>query len=467
MTESQESKDFRDAAVKGTMDANIQYKIAGATDIYQNQAFYSDKYSEGKYELIKELKEKQKALESVIRQYTEKHGDYTQYMKDRGGEWNDYPKRNDMNGLGMSPGDDSEPAGWFYLGDTDTLTECKYAALRDDKLYTRVVHYNPEDGYKGNWKYGCYGSVMKSKTSSNPRANSIGVSTADRTYWIDTDANGSYLPPLGTTPGANYGNGWFYLGRYDGFATDIGRDMGLYACKELAKNPSKSVEIIQPDKSVITVGATTTLKDKVFETVVYFDNNYMGERAEAWKGRCYGGVNGAQPPSIGVADVPGVTISTQTRCIAGENVPAAKTFLVKELHAMYQDIIIRKKDIDDQFSKIPGLKNKFGSILNDSIYRIQFELQPQITKYIDSVKAEEAALSTLDNLDSQVQMTSGRYKYVIYTIFVVALICGIYFILKSDGDTVYVESALMGSLICLVLYYGYSYFATLIYKIIK
>lgn len=460
MPESQESKDFGIAAIQGNLDKNIQYKIAGATDIYQNPAFYSDEYSEGKYEIIKELKEKQKALESAIRQYTEKHSEYTQYMKDRGGEWNDYPKRNDMNGLGMSPGDDSETAGWFYLGDTDTLTECKHAALRDDRIYTRIVHYNPEDGYKGNWKYGCYGSVMNSKTSSNPKANSIGVSTADRTYWIDTNANGSYLPPLGTIPGAaTYGNGWFYLGRYDGFRDDIGRDMGLYACKELAKNPSKTVNVIQPDgRTIIVPPYSDSLKDKVFETVVYFDKTYAGERAEEWKGRCYGGVNGAQLPSIGGVDVPGVTISTQTRCIAGENVPTAKTFLVKELQAMYQDIIIRKKDIDDIFSKIPGLKTKFGSMLNDSIYRIQFELQPQITKYIDSVKAEEAAISTLDNLDSHVQLTTGRYKYVIYTIFVVALICGIYFILKSDGDTVYVETALMGSLICLVLFYAYSYF---------
>ena len=138
MSESQDSKDFRDAlvGVRGTLNSNIKDNVAGAADIYQNPPFYSDNYSDGKYELIKELKRKQKALENVVRQYTEKHREYTQYMKDRGGEWNDYSKRNDMSGLGMSPGDDSETAGWFYLGDTDTLTECKQAALRDDNLYT-------------------------------------------------------------------------------------------------------------------------------------------------------------------------------------------------------------------------------------------------------------------------------------------------------------------------------------------
>ena len=460
MSESQDSKDFRDAVVgvRGTMNSNIQNNVAGAADIYQNPPFYSDNYSDGKYELIKELKNKQKALENVVRQYTEKHREYTQYMKDRGGEWNDYSKRNDMSGLGMSPGDDSETAGWFYLGDTDTLTECKQAALRDDNLYTRVVHYNPEDGYNGNWKYGCYGSVVNSKTSSNPRFNSIGVSTADRTYWTDINENGPYMPPAGTTPGANYGNGWYYLGRYDGFATDDGNERGAHACKELAKNPSERVEVIQPDKSVITVEPMPYLKDKVFETVVYFDNRYSGERAAEWKGRCYGGVKGAQPPSSSGANIAGIWVSKQTRCMAGENAPTAKTVLVKELQAMYEEILIRKKDIDDQFSKIPGLKKEFGSMLNDSIYRIQFDLQPRVTEYIDSVKTEEATISALDNLDSHVQMTSIRYKYIIYTIFVLALICGIYFILKSEDDTMYVEYTLMGTLLCLALFYAYSYF---------
>ena len=458
MTESQASKDFRGAAVGRTLDTNLQNNVAGAADIYQNPPFYSDKYSEGKYELIKELKEKQKALENVIRQYTDKHREYTQYIKDRGGEWNDFPKRNDMSGLGLSPGDDSEAAGWFYLGDTDTLTDCKQAALRDDKLYTRIVHYNPEDGYNGNWKYGCYGSVMNSKTSSNPKFNSIGVSTADRTYWTDINENGPYMPPAGTNPGTNYGNGWYYLGRYDGFATDDGNERGSYACKELAKNPAEPVQVIQPNKSVITVEPTPYLKDKVFETVVYFDNRYSGERAAEWKGRCYGGVKGARPPSSGGANVAGIWVSKQSRCMGGENAPTAKTVLVKELQAMYQDILVRKKDIDDLFSKIPGLKKEFGGMLNDSIYRIQFELQPRVMDYIDSVKAEEATISALDNLDSHVQMTAGRYKYVLYTLFVVALICGTYFILKSDGDTAYVEYALMGTLLCLALFYAYSYF---------
>jgi hypothetical protein len=458
MPESQASIDFRGAAVGRTLDAGIRDNVAGSADIYQNPPFYSDKYSEGKYELIKELKEKQKALENVIRQYTEKHREYTQYMKDRGGEWNDNPKRNDMSGLGLSPGDDSEAVGWFYLGDTDTLTDCKQAALRDDKLYTRIVHYNPEDGYNGNWKYGCYGSVMNSKTSSNPKFNSIGVTTADRTYWTDTNENGSFVPPAGTNPGTNYGTGWFYLGRYGGYATDTGYERGFYACKELAKNPSERVEVIQPDRSVIVVEPMPYLKDKVFETVVYFDNNYRGDRADDWKGRCYGGVKNAQLPSSGGANVAGIWVSKQTRCMAGENSPTAKTVLVKELQAMYEDILIRKKDIDDLFSKIPGLKKEFGSMLNDSIYRIQFELQPRVTEYIDSVKAEEATISALDNLDSHVQMTAGRYKYVLYTLFVVALICGIYFILKSDGDTMYVEYALMGTILCLALFYAYSYF---------
>lgn len=460
MSESRDSSDFRAAAVRGTLNANIQDNVAGAADIYQNPPFYSDKYSDGKYELIKDLKIKQRDLERVVRQYTEKHREYTQYMKDRGGEWNDNPTRNDMSGLGLSPGDDSETAGWFYLGDTDTLTDCKQAALRDDQLYTRVVHYNPEDGYSGNWKYGCYGSVMNSKTSSNPKFNSIGVSTADRTYWTDTNANGSFVPPTGTTPGTNYGTGWYYLGRYDGYATDSGHDRGFYACKELAKNPSKRVEVIQPDlaKTVIIVEPMPYLKDKVFETVVYFDNSYVGERSADWKGRCYGGVKGAQLPSSGGADVAGIWVSKQTRCMAGENAPTAKTVLVKELQAMYEDILRRKKDIEDQFSKIPGLKKEFGSMLNDSIYRIQFELQPRVTEYIESVKAEESIISALDNLDSHVQMTSGRYKYVIYTIFVLALICGIFFILKSEDDTVYVEYALMGTLLCLALFYAYSYF---------
>jgi hypothetical protein len=109
-------------------------------------------------------------------------------------------------------------------------------------------------------------------------------------------------------------------------------------------------------------------------------------------------------------------------------------------------------------SIIMPLKPQFGQMLNESVYKIQFELQPKMNAYSAALKKEEAAISKLDNVDSHVQMNSYRYKYVLYVTFVVALIAGIYYILTSENDTTYVTYALFGIVISLVAFYAYSYF---------
>jgi hypothetical protein len=265
------------------------YTMAQSADIYQSRPYYTDKYSDGKYNRIIDLKEKRRRLETMIRDYYRRYRAYNAYMETRGGDWNEFAGRNDMGGLGLSPGEQSETAGWYYLGDTETVDECKRASLRDDKMYTRVIHYTPENGYRGNWKYGCYGSVPGSKTSTNPRFNSIGVTTVDRTYWVDEPVASAdveaVLPPTGTTNPVNY-KGWVYLGNYPQSANDSTNEFGLYGCKELAKNPTGPVTIKKRDgTSVAMIPAAPYAKNQAFNTVLYLDKNFPTANL---RGTCYG-----------------------------------------------------------------------------------------------------------------------------------------------------------------------------------
>lgn len=418
---------------------------AGNSPIYQNPSYYDEPGR--KYEVIKDLQARERELETKVATYLAKHREYTAYMGERGGEWNDFKRRNDMSGLGSSPGDDNEAAGWFYMGDTDTLAECKRAALRDDKTYTRVVHYDPANGYTGNWKYGCYGSVPTSKTSKNSNFNSIGVTTSDRTYWVDTSntlaldptINANRINGVAPTPGRNYG-GWFSLGKISTASNDAD---GLYKCKELAKNPDS--------------GAMSYLKDKQFVSVSYFGSTY-GATDNPWRGYCYAGVKHANTdatPASG-ANAAGVWASKQTRCLADDDKPK----LIKELQELYEDILRRKTEINDKYAAIPPLKKQFDEMLNANIYKIQFELQPKVIAYRDAVQREESEISMLDNLDSHIQMNSHQHKYVLYVAFVVALVAGIYYILASENDTTYVVYALFSGLAALAGYYAYAYFGS-------
>lgn len=418
---------------------------ANNSPIYQNPSYYEEPGR--KYEVIKDLQKKESELETKVALYLAKHRDYTAYMAAHGGEWNDFKKRNDMSGLGSSPGDDNESAGWFYMGDTDTLAECKRAALRDDKVYTRVVYYDPADGYIGNWKYGCYGSVQSSKTSKNPNFNSIGVTTSDRTYWVDTQNSLALDPTIvanqinnaAPTPGQNYG-GWFSLGKI----TASSDADGLYQCKELAKNPES--------------GAMSYLKDKQFVSVSYFGSTYGGVSDNSWRGYCYAGVKDAAAdatPASGT-NAAGVWASRQTRCLADDDKPK----LIKELQELYEDILRRKTEIDVKFAAVPPLKKQFGEMLNASIHKIQFELQPKVIAYRTALQQEESEISMLDNLDSHIKMNSHQHKYVLYVAFVVALVAGIYYILTSENDTTYVSYALFSGITALAVYYAYAYFGS-------
>ena len=423
---------------------------AGLAPVYSNPSFYNDADSNGKYDRVIELQTLEKELEKQVAAYLTAHTKYTEYMGKHGGEWNDFKKRNDMSGLGLSPGDDNETAGWFYLGDTDTLAECKRAALRDDKLYTRVVHYAPADGYRGNWKYGCYGSVQGSKTAKNASFNAAGVTTSDRTYWVDTPGKLPLIPDSRLNPGQNYGGGWFGLGKM--ITGDDSDEIGLYRCKELAKNPEAT------SISGVNVTPMSYLTNKVFDSIVYFGRDYG---VPAWRGYCYAGVKNAQTDSAVMgAETVGVTYSKQTRCLDADDDNNLKPQLVKELQTLYEDILRRKSEIDDKFGKITLLKKEFSDTLNNNIYRIQFELQPQMVAYRNAVTREEGELSMLDNLDSHIQMNSNRHKYVIYVAFVASLIGVIYYILASENDTTYVMYAVLIGMICLALYYLYAYYKT-------
>lgn len=433
-----------------TSGASESYNVnAGDAPIYQKPSYYNEPGL--KYEVIKDLQAKERELELKVGMYLAKHREYTEYMGAHGGEWNDFKKRNDMSGLGSSPGDDNEDAGWFYMGDTDTLAECKRAALRDDKTYTRVVYYDPADGYIGNWKYGCYGSVPSSKTSKNSNFNSIGVTTSDRTYWVDSPNSLALDPTVvanrvngaAPTPGQNYG-GWFSLGKITNALDDAD---GLYKCKELAKNPGS--------------GAMAYLNNREFVSVSYFGSTYGGGgpgNTNSWRGYCYAGVKDAatdSTPAAG-ANAAGVWASRQTRCLADDDKPK----LIKELQELYEDILRRKTEINDKFAAVPPLKKQYGEMLNASIYKIQFELQPKVIAYRDAVQTEESEISMLDNLDSHIQMNSHQHKYVLYVAIVVALIAGIYYILTSENDTTYASYALFSGLTAIAVYYAYAYFVS-------
>jgi hypothetical protein len=434
-------------AYKAGLSNDQKKGAANLAPVYSKPSFYNDADSNGKYDRVIELQDLEKALEEKVAQYLEKHTEYTEYMGKHGGEWNDFKKKNDMSGLGLSPGDDNESAGWFYLGDTDTLTECKRAALRDDKLYTRVVHYDPADGYRGNWKYGCYGSVQGSRTAKDSSFNSAGVTTSDRTYWVDTPNKLPIKPTGDYRPGQNYRNGWFSLGKMVDAATPDNDENGLYRCKELAKNP-EAVSI-----SGVAVTPMSYLTNKVFDSIVYFGSGYENS---AWQGYCYAGIKNAQTNSTDIAAATvGVTYSKQTKCLDNDD-NKLKPQLVKELQALYEDILRRKSEIDDKFGKIAPLKKEFSDTLNNNIYRIQFELQPQMVAYRNAVTKEEGELSMLDNLDSHIQMNSNRHKYVLYVAYVALLIGVIYYILASENDTTYVMYAVLIGMIGLAAYYLYS-----------
>jgi hypothetical protein len=435
------------AEYKRILSADQKKGAAGLAPVYSKPSFYNDADSDGKYDRVIELQKLEAELEEKVALYLEKHNEYSEYMGSHGGEWNDLKRRNDMSGLGLSPGDDNETAGWFYLGDTDTLTECKRAALRDDKRYTRVVYYDPADGYKGNWKYGCYGSVQGSKTAKNVSFNSAGVTTSNRTYWVDTPSKMPLRPPATSVAGQNYGNGWFSLGKMNADNDET----GLYRCKELAKNPANA--------TFSGVTPMSYLVNRVFDSIVYFGSGYTG--GDAWKGYCYAGIKDAQTDSAVMgATTTGVTYSKQTHCLDADDDNNLKPQLVKELQALYEDILRRKSEIDAKFAVIAPLKQQFSDTLNNNIYRIQFELQPQMMAYRDAVAKEEGELSMLDNLDSHIQMNSNRHKYVIYVAFVTSLIGVIYYILASENDTTYVMYAVLIGMICLALYYLYAYYKT-------
>jgi hypothetical protein len=256
-------------------------------DLYKHASYTNDKYSNGKYDTVIKLKNSRKKLERMIADYNLRYQAYVDYMKSRNGDWNDFKGRNDMSGLGLSPGDDDENAGWYYLGDTETVDECKRQALSNDTLYTRVVHYTPDQGYKGNWQYGCYASVPGAQTSSNSRFNAIGVTTSDRTYWVEepvaTADSAATLPPSGTTNPASYKD-WIYLGKYTPSGNDaaISYENGLHACKELAKNPASTIPGIS--------NAATYAVDAPFTTILYLDapTTRYGTTDNNFRYTCYG-----------------------------------------------------------------------------------------------------------------------------------------------------------------------------------
>jgi hypothetical protein len=258
-------------------------------DLYKHASYTNDKYSNGKYDTVIKLKNSRKKLERMIADYNLRYQSYVAYMKSRNGDWNDFRGRNDMSGLGLSPGDDDESAGWYYLGDTETVAECKRQALSNDTLYTRIVHYTPEQGYQGTWQYGCYASVPGAKTSSNSRFNSIGVTTSDRTYWVDepvaTADSAATLPPSGTTNPASYKD-WIYLGNYTPGGNDAAIDYenGLHACKELAKNPASTTI------PGISNPAATYAVDAPFSTILYLDapTSRYGTANNNFRYTCYG-----------------------------------------------------------------------------------------------------------------------------------------------------------------------------------
>lgn len=284
------------ASPNGTYNAGTQLAETGVyrvypysydVDLYKHASYTTDKYSNGKYDTVIKLKNSRKKLERMIADYNMRYQAYVAYMKSRGGDWNDFRGRNDMSGLGLSPGDDDEIAGWHYLGNTETVDECKRQALSNDTLYTRIVHYTPDQGYKGTWQYGCYASVPGAKTSSNSRFNAIGVTTSDRTYWVDepvaTADSASTLPPSGTTNPASYKD-WIYLGTYTPTGNDaaINYENGLHACKELAKNPAATIPGIS--------NAAMYAVDAPFTTILYLDapTSRYGTDGNSFRYTCYG-----------------------------------------------------------------------------------------------------------------------------------------------------------------------------------
>lgn len=287
------------ASPNGTYNSGTQLAKTGVywvypysydVDLYKHASYTTDKYSNGKYDTVIKLKNSRKKLERMIADYNLRYQAYVAYMKSRNGDWNDFKGRNDMSGLGLSPGDDDESAGWYYLGDTETVAECKRQALSNDTLYTRIVHYTPDQGYQGTWQYGCYASVPGAKTSSNSNFNAIGVTTSDRTYWVDepvaaADAMTS-LPAFNTMTEPASSKDWIYLGKYTvptrnsneitAATAALDYENGLHACKEMAKNPASTIPMMS--------NAAMYAADAPFSTILYVDTPDAGK----FRYTCYG-----------------------------------------------------------------------------------------------------------------------------------------------------------------------------------
>jgi len=375
--------------------------IASYADIYQERPYYTDKYSDRKYDRLVLLKRERRKLEMMIRDYYKRYKAYAEYMKSRNGDWNDYEGRNDMAGLGLAPGDSSESAGWYYIGESDTVEECKRAALRDDKMYTRIVHYTPEKGYEGTWKYSCYGSVPGAKTSENSRFNSIGVTTADRTYWVDepvlTADAATILPPSETTTTANY-SGWTYLGKYPNAAREIETNAnGLYACKEMAKKPDANVPVKTGSDTVVMNFVAPGASTSEFNTILYLDGNYSND---ALKGACY--ARGGPPLSTNTIFL--YRVKPTTTVVANTTTDISSGLLVYN-NANQSDatvLYLSKKDLQIKNTPLPTAGGQITIQSPDNAAKYQ----------IWTVNAAASTLSTVNYVTIPVtKVYDSDYKY--------------------------------------------------------
>ena len=83
--------------------------------------------------------------------------------------WNDLQNTNYSSGLITQP--KSENDMWKYLGQADTLEECKLQSVQDKQPFKSVVYYSEQ--VDNEWAKSCYGGVNSSKPLNQVKQNDV------------------------------------------------------------------------------------------------------------------------------------------------------------------------------------------------------------------------------------------------------------------------------------------------------
>jgi len=113
-----------------------------------------------------------KELKMKIDEYNNIHEEYAYLLSKQStsdSNWNDLQNTNYSSGLVTQP--KSENDMWKYLGQADTLEECKLQSVQDKQPFKSVVYY-PEQ-VDNDWAKSCYGGINGSKPIHQVKQNHV------------------------------------------------------------------------------------------------------------------------------------------------------------------------------------------------------------------------------------------------------------------------------------------------------